>query len=113
MKTHTLTATVAICILVTVGSAFAASTPVPTGDAHVSGPNTSSSHVPAPVGDVQGVRPPASVGKCKTDAVLRQKCIGAYDRCVRQAAAHPKCKEHWATCCAAVSPDSNHPGGAN
>ena len=44
--------------------------------------------------------PPAAVGKCKTDAALKRKCTAAWDHCVRLAAAHPKCKEHWATCCA-------------
>ena len=43
---------------------------------------------------------PAAVGKCKTDAALKRKCTAAWDHCVRLAAAHPKCKEHWATCCA-------------
>jgi hypothetical protein len=45
--------------------------------------------------------PPPAADKCKTDAALKQKCTAAYNSCVRLAAAHPKCKEHLATCCTA------------
>jgi hypothetical protein len=95
-------ATAMFATLLTAGLALAASTPVPTSDAHVNGPGGSASHTPVPEGDVHIATPlpPPPVGKCKTDAALKERCAAMWERCV--AAKHGAasvCKYDWRACC--------------
>jgi hypothetical protein len=55
--------------------------------------------------------PPAPVGKCKTNAALRQQCTIAWNQCVTHMQRKPHiCQREWRNCCtkpAGVGPASN------
>lgn len=98
MKTLTMIAALALAVLLTAGSLSAARLnpqPEPPG---VHAPNG-----PAGQSDAQvaaQLAPPAAIGKCKTDATLRERCTTMWNSCVTaKSGAAPVCKYDWRACC--------------